>query len=51
MHDISIEVRQKLTESLYDELMKSVLRILNKLDLSSQNVTDSADQVYFCLNT
>ena len=33
--DISIETRHQLTEALYNELMVAILKILDKLDLSS----------------
>ena len=33
--DISIETRNQLTEALYNELMVAILKILDKLDLSS----------------
>lgn len=44
MADISVEVRLALTEVVYDELINSVLRMLGKLDLTSQSSTEVAQQ-------
>lgn len=44
MADISVEVRLALTEAVYDELINSVLRMLGKLDLTSQSSTEVAQQ-------
>ena len=38
--DISIETRNQLTEALYNELMVAILKILDKLDLSSAATTE-----------
>lgn len=44
MADISVEVRLALTEAVYNELINSVLRMLGKLDLTSQSSTEVAQQ-------
>ena len=44
MADISVEMRRTLTKAIYDEMINSVLRMLGKLDLTSQSGTEVAQQ-------
>ena len=47
MGDISIDQRHRLTEILYDELIHAILKIIDKLDLSSNTSTQISSLVRF----
>ncbi|XP_061175418.1 DNA-dependent protein kinase catalytic subunit-like [Saccostrea echinata] len=42
--DISVEMRLALTEEIYNKLIESLLKMLGKLDLTSQSSTEVAQQ-------
>ncbi|KAK6170524.1 hypothetical protein SNE40_018898 [Patella caerulea] len=42
---ISIEERTQLTDAVYNELMTAILKVLNKLDLTSTSSTELTEQV------